>query len=560
MSTERVTQNYKTVFSCLLGLCVFLTANGRSGRDFSSTLPIIVINTQNKEILDEKKSIGHMGVIYKGRGKRNLITDNFNEYDGYIGIEIRGSSSQMFPKKQYAVETRDEDGDNLNVPLLGFLEENDWILYAPYSDKSLIRNCLAYKLYRETGRYTSRTRFCELFLNGDYKGLYVFMEKIKRDKNRIDISKLNANETAGDDLTGGYIIKIDKWDGENNDGWESLFSPYAEAWQSVFYQYHYPKANKITVAQKDYIERLIHDFESVMNEDNYNDPEQGYQSRINMGSFVDHILISEVARNVDAYRLSTFLYKDKDSNDPKVYAGPIWDYNLAFGNANYYKGAYDDGWHIEYEINEDDFWQPPFWWQQIWADTSFQISFTQRWRELRENSLSTENIEALIDSMVQEIEEAQERNFERWPVLGTYVWPNARVYNKYGDEIGYLKDWIKARLDWIDNNLIIEDSTISIQKDDGLPRSIFLSNYPNPFNETTTITYSLSQRDRSIISVYDLNGRLIKQYSEEYEDAGSHTVVWNGKDSSERKVSTGIYLIMVRSGDISQSAKMLLLR
>ena len=192
-----MTQNYKTVFSCLLGLCVFLTANGRSGRDFSSTLPIVVIDTDGKEIIDEDKITGHMGVIYKGRGKRNLITDNFNEYDGYIGIEIRGSSSQMFPKKQYAVETRDEDRNNLNVPILGLPEENDWILYAPYSDKSLIRNCLAYKLYRETGRYTSRTRFCELFLNDDYKGLYVFMEKINGTRIGSISTKLNDERDRG---------------------------------------------------------------------------------------------------------------------------------------------------------------------------------------------------------------------------------------------------------------------------------------------------------------------------------------------------------------------------
>ena len=130
------------------------------------------------------------------------------------------------PKKQYALETQDDLGNNLNVPLLGMPAENDWILYAPYSDKSLIRNVLAYKLSWDVGRYASRTRLCELVLNGDYRGLYVLMEKIKRDKNRVDISTLNPDEITGDDLTGGYIIKIDKSAGESVRGWYSPYLPF----------------------------------------------------------------------------------------------------------------------------------------------------------------------------------------------------------------------------------------------------------------------------------------------------------------------------------------------
>ena len=168
-----------------------------------------------------------------------------------IGIEIRGSSSQMFPKKQFAIETQDNNGNNNNVSILGLPPENDWILYAPYSDKSLIRNYLAYKLARDMGRYSSRTRFCELLVNGDYKGLYIIMEKIKRDDNRIDISKLETDETSGDDLTGGYIIKIDKWSGENNDGWFADLPD--EPYTGFYYLYHYPKPDEIVLEQEEYI-------------------------------------------------------------------------------------------------------------------------------------------------------------------------------------------------------------------------------------------------------------------------------------------------------------------
>ena len=121
----------------------------------SSNLPIININTYNQEIINETRIIAHMGII-NNSNSLNSLGDDYNDYDGRISIEIRGSSSQMFPKKQYALETQDIDGNNNNVSVLGLPEENDWILYAPYSDKSLLRNYLAYKLARDMGRYSSK--------------------------------------------------------------------------------------------------------------------------------------------------------------------------------------------------------------------------------------------------------------------------------------------------------------------------------------------------------------------------------------------------------------------
>ena len=168
-----------------------------------------MIDTYGEEIPDEYKIVAHMGIIDNGTNM-NYYDDPFNGYDGQISIETRGSTSQSFPKKQYALETQDSDGENLNVPILGMPSENDWILHAPYSDKSLLRNFLSYELYGEMGWYSTRTRFCEVVINGDYKGLYLFMEKIKRDNNRVDISTLNPDEILDDDLTGGYILKIDK--------------------------------------------------------------------------------------------------------------------------------------------------------------------------------------------------------------------------------------------------------------------------------------------------------------------------------------------------------------
>ncbi len=445
----------------ILGL-LLLTAPALRAGDVnfeSSNLPIVVIDTHGQTIPDEYRIMADMGIIYNGPGQRNHINDPFNNYNGKISIELRGSSSQMFPKKQYALETEDAQGENLNVSLLGLPEENDWILNGPYSDKSLIRNVLIYRLARDLGHYASRTRFGELVLNGDYRGVYILMEKIKRDKHRVHIAKLKPDEVSGDDLTGGYIVKIDKLAGENVDGWYSIFPPYPTSTHRIYYQYHYPKPDKIVDEQKQYIQNYIFDFEKTMFSPDYQDQQKGYYSKVDLNSFVDYFLLNEISRNVDGYRLSAYLYKDKDSNDPRLHAGPIWDFNIAFGNADYYHAYSTEGWqvfinHDEQFISWDDPFQIPFWWEKLVADSVFMKRVIKRWKALRPNLLSKERLFALIDSYADTLNEAQARNFERWPVLGTHVWPNYFVGNTYQEEIDYLKSWIDKRLQWMDTQLL----------------------------------------------------------------------------------------------------------
>ncbi len=511
-----------------------------------SNLPIVVIDTDGQEILDDPRIVVHMGIIDNDSAINN-IDDPFNGYDGLISIEIRGSSSQMFPKKQYALETQDIDGENLNVSILGMPEENDWILHAPYSDKSLLRNFLAYELARDMGRYASRTRFCELVINGDYKGLYIFMEKIKRDNNRVDISKLNPDETTGDDLTGGYIVKVDKWDGENNDGWWSA-SPLPE-YDGTWYQYHYPKPDDIVDEQKDYINNYITDFELLLASEAYNDPDAGYYDQVNLESFIDVSLMSEISKNVDAYRLSAYMYKDKDSEDGRLTMGPIWDYNLAFGNADYYDGWDPAGWQLDVELGGDPF-KIPFWWYRIWDDETFRDAFNQRWQELRQTVFSEEYIMNMIDSTIAVIDEAQVRNFQRWPILDEYVWPNAYVGGSYENEIDYLTDWITDRLEWIDEQAMRADD------DHQLIRSYSLDPaYPNPFNPTTTIEFSIPQTEFVTVKVYNLVGHEITTLINDELFTGNYSIKWDGS-----RQPSGLYLVQIESGSFIKTRKMVLLK
>ena len=448
-----------------------------------SHLPIIVVSTNGQEIPNENKITAHMGIIDNSPGEINYLSDPYNHYDGFIGIEIRGSSTTWFPKKQFAVETRDSEGENNNISLFGMPEENDWIFNAPYTDKSLMRNVIIYKMARDAGKYASRTHYFELVINGDYKGLYVMFEKVKRDDNRVAISKLEPDEITGDDLTGGYIIKIDKWDGENVGGWYS--EPPTETYGGFYYQYHYPKPDEIVYEQQQYIINYMDNFEQLVLNDDFANPETGYSSIIHWESFVDFFIMQEITKNVDGYRLSSYLYKDKDSDDGRLVAGPIWDFNLGFGNADYYEGWDTQGWQVEAVLPNDDF-TIPFWWCVIWTDQSFRWAVQQRWNALRNEFLSNSSVNSLIDSLHAHMGQAVDRNFERWPTLGQYVWPNYYIGQTYEDEIEYLRNWIIDRMEWMDNELLSTHTTMCLTPENFSINPL----YPNPFNQSVSIPVS----------------------------------------------------------------------
>ena len=508
----------------------------------SSHLPIIVVNTNGQEIPNEDKITAHMGIIYNAPGEINYLSDPYNHYDGFIGIEIRGSSTTWFPKKQFAVETRDSLGENNNVPLFGMPEENDWIFNAPYTDKSLMRNVIIYKMARDAGKYATRSHYFELVIDGDYRGLYVMFEKIKRDDNRVNISKLEPEEISDDDITGGYIIKVDKWDGENIGGWYS--EPPSDSYGGFYYQYHYPKPDEIVYDQQQYIMSYMESFEQTILSDDFANPETGYPSIIDWGSFIDFFIMQEITKNVDGYRLSSFLHKDKDSGDGRLVAGPIWDFNLGFGNADYYNGWDTQGWQVEADLPNDDF-SIPYWWCTIWSDQSFRWSVQQRWNSLRNNFLSNVSVNSLIDSLQSHIGEAADRNFERWPTLGQYVWPNYYIGQTYQDEIDYLRNWIISRMEWMDSELL------SVQTEMCLIPEQFSMNplYPNPFNRSVSIRYDIPLDSKIKLNVFNINGKHINTLFNGRTHAGTHSMSWNGLDKNGNIVSSGTYIVLLQANN-----------
>jgi len=495
-------------------------------------LPIILIDTYGVEIPDEPRIPASMGIINNESGL-NYIDDPFNDFDGSITIERRGNSSQWQGKTPYRFETVDEEGENSNVELLGMPAENDWVLYAPWQDKTMIRNVLTYQLSNEMGRYASRSRHVELYLNDEYRGIYVLMEKIKRDGNRVDISKLNPDEITGDDVTGGYILKFDWfYTGDNIGGFESEFD-------NMIYNYHYPKPSDIVPEQEAYIEEYINDFETIMMDNDYTNDSTGYPSMMNVESFVDFILLQELAKNVDAYRLSTYIYKDKESIDNRLTAGPVWDFNHGFGNCDYGETWEVDNWLLEYNPEGGD--QMAFWWELLWEDLAFQHKAAVRYTELRQTIFSEEHIYSIIDSVADYLGPAVDRNFARWPLLGNYIWPNYYVFDNYEEEIDYLKSWTTQRLAWMDSEVLLSLDPYPIAAGFRLNGP-----FPNPFNPSTVISYELPFDLNIEINIFNVLGRKVRSLLNETRPAGQGSTTWDGKTESGHLASGGVYFISVK--------------
>ena len=412
---------------------------------------IFRINTLGGEIVDDPKIPSALTVS---------IQDSI-QYAGNIGIEIRGESSQWFEKKSYGIETWDREYNDADYNLAGLPEEEDWVLYGPYSDKSLIRNKLIYEISNSIGMYASRTRYVELFINDKYQGLYILMEKLKRDKNRIDISKLENSEIDEELISGGYIIKIDKSDMEDGsytdyNSFQSQFDVFGNknGDKRINFNYEYPKPGEIHANQKNYIKNYFYEFESSLASNNFKDPVNGFRKYIDEDSFIDFFILNELSNNVDGYRLSTYLQKDRNE---KLVIGPIWDFNLSFGNADYCGGERYDVWCFKFnERCLGDYWNVPFWWNRLLEDEKFVDKLKNRWNQLRLNTLSDNNIITLIEeqySFLNNETDIINRNFNKWKIFGIYIWPNSFIGNNYYEEIDFLKNWIKERTKWLDESI-----------------------------------------------------------------------------------------------------------
>jgi len=433
----------------------------------TSVIPYIQVFTE--EIIQNEPKIP---------GVMDIYIEESHVFSSTIGIEYRGSTSyRLSDKKSFGIELWDESNDGYDAQILGFPEEEDWIFTGHVFraadnrifDPSLMHHYLGYQLYRSMGNYASRSRYVELEVNNSYEGVYVFMEKLKRDSNRIDINKLKPSENEGEDLTGGYILKIDKTSGgdvatdqplsyyENNWGDDSSYSE-ALSFRSqydvlggsltsvpfgpkqpleTYFLYEYPKNDDITPQQKEYIQNYIHGFETALLTDDFSTEERSYTDFIVLDSFLDYFILNELTGNIDAYRLSTYMHKEK--SEP-LKMGPVWDLNIGYDRQ--YRVPNTD-WIANYNNHvTDDTWMVPFWWPRLLKDPQFQAALQARWIELRSNILSNASVLGLVSETSEFLitNGAIDRNYKKW----------SGVDVDYNNAVSELESYLEARLSWMD--------------------------------------------------------------------------------------------------------------
>jgi hypothetical protein len=522
-----------------------------------SNLPILRINTKSRIIQDEPKIPVVMELFDSGSGQLNQVSAT-PTISTIAGIEFRGSTSQAdfiflpgYVKKPYGIEIwTDSTGVTAKkMSLVQMPEETDWVLNASYNDRSFMRDFLAQMIAGRLGVLNSKTKFVELIINDEYRGVYILMEKIKQGKNRVPISDLYPTENSGDDVTGGYLLKIDKSSGSPSANFKSNYTSGILGTQKCEFQIEYPKYGIITQQQFIYIRDYIQTWERKLMTEDMNDSKASFREMMDVPSFVNYFILNETVRNVDGYRLSSYLYKDKESLGGKIKMGPAWDFNIAFGNADYLNGWMTNGFvykAMENDGGKNDAWQVPFWWNKLVQDASFRKAVATRWKEVRKTFLNTNSLFASIDSAQVVLKEPLIRNFQKFPLMGRKIWPNYYVGSTLTDEVNWLKNWIQGRLTWLDAQLAIYDNPILGNEQVELPSLV----YPNPSKGLFTWRFNLSKSAEVNYQVLDLQGRVLisskslnfgsgeQIYTLDFSNlaAGSYLFQWNATEGSSQKL------------------------
>lgn len=425
----------------------FLFANSNL-TSFRSDLPIVVISAFGTDIdsearWDSRAPKRPVSAVFIGKDQANGRVSIMDTADfiGRAGMRVRGQTSAQFPKKQYSLELWDEEANDRSASLLGLPAESDWILHAPWTDKTLMRNVLAYRWFREMGHYGPRTKFIELFHDADggsiglddYRGVYVLMEKIKRNENRVALAKLDESMTTEPEITGGYIFKIDK--GTHND----------VNFDSAVHNFGFVEPDQPNDAQFSYLRNQIVALEKALRSRRFMDPELGYAAYMDIPSFIDVHIHVELCKNVDGFRYSTYLHKDRQG---KIHLGPVWDYNLSLGNSFSHEGDNPRGWY-HHTIDDHEY----LYFERLFEDPNFEVRYWDRYYELRNTVFATEKLLRQIDDLEEQLRESQARNFARWPIFDQHLFRNPNIVvslKTHGEQVRWMKQWLRRRLTWMD--------------------------------------------------------------------------------------------------------------
>jgi hypothetical protein len=498
-----------------------------------SNLPIIIINTNGGTIADTQ-IISSFKIVANTSGLNH--PGDAPNYQGNIGIKFRGSAGN--PKRSYNVETwTNLPNTSLDTALLGMPSENDWVLLACYTDRSLMRNLIGMRLYQQMGYYAPRMKLVEVILNNSYQGVYLFGEKIKRDENRLDIANLKPTDVSGVELTGGYIVKIDN---STDNYWTSSYAPpHAMGSQTIQFHYEDPAENDITGVQQAYIKGYVDSFELALQSANFQDTANGWRKYASHNSFEDFLLFNEVMKSEDAYRLSTYLYKDKGK---KLRVGPPWDLELALYNTANCNASKDTGWAYHHAITcGNDQYLPPFWWEKFVTDTAYMSSMKCKYTHFRTNILDTSSMYFFIDSIstLLSVDSAQQRNFQKWPIMGvSLINEPAPVSTSYAQEVSKVKGFIKRRLQYLDAQWLTPGCVLGVPSVVNNLASVSI--YPNPVSTSFSAEVRLVKSTSLRLEMRDMLGRTVLSKDYGKMPAGQQTFHYNISD-----VQPGVYFITI---------------
>jgi hypothetical protein len=435
----------------------------------TSALPAVVIYNFNAGSVPLDDTVGATDQfvnlsIYEPQNGVTSLT-NAPTLTARAGIHVHGSSTAYLPKQAFSVGFWDDLNNSEDYSPLGLPAESDFVLYAPDNfEPVLIHNPLIYQLSNEIGRYAPRTRLVEVYLNTaggpvtatNYNGIYVLEEKIKWNQNRVNIDKihsvdhLNPQDNAAPNVTGGYIMKIDRL-GPGETGFYS-------AGQTIVY--NDPEEEDLDTPQrapqKQYLQNYMDAFGTALNGANYTDPTNGYRAFVDVPSWIDHHILNVMAFNVDALRLSAFFYKDRTN---ALVFGPIWDFDRSQGSTDGrdFSPFY---WRAPIPDYGTDYFNYP-WWGRMFTDIDFWQAWIDRYEDLRAGMLSTNHIYADIDALAAQVRSEEPREAARWSPLTqprsgpitisgySYTFPGT-----YQGEVNFLKKWYADRLNFMDTNFL----------------------------------------------------------------------------------------------------------
>ncbi len=394
-------------------------------KDVDTTGTMKVIQAHDGLVVDQSGVLSN-GPAFAGRAEPEVK----------IALEVRGTLSATFEKKSFNLELRDDQGADRSLPLLGMQPESDWVLVGCFLDTPCLRNPLAYSIGRTLGRWAPDFRFVEVVFNGRYHGLYLLLEKVKRDRNRVNVPA----QVAGGDVSGGYLFV--------NQGDETI--PAGRGWTTGGRSYFhvYPNWGDATAEQKGYIKQQLDGLDTLfLRTAAWNHPTTGYRARIDVASWVDYALVQEWSKNYDGYWRSLYFHKQSAANGDRFFMGPLWDYDLAFGNCSLGQAVRTSGFAWDYPSSH------PFV-KKLVTDGPFRKELRCRWEALHKGVLASGAVDKRIDDLVTSTREAQVRDRARWSIASRKIGERyASVEASVGDDVKWLREWIGRRSSWLATNL-----------------------------------------------------------------------------------------------------------